>query len=560
MADIPEQIIVAPEPTRQHQSFVRKWGGLVVLSLALAIIIIDTTILNVSLKNIIGDLHTDIQSIQWVITIYALILAAFTITGGRLGDLYGRKKMFLVGAIIFALGSFLASISHNVTVLLIGEAVIEGFGAALMMPATASLLVSNFQGRDRAIAFGVWGGIAAASAALGPIVGGFLTTHYSWRWAFRINIFIAAIVLLVSFLIKESRDLQEKTELDWGGVVLSVVGLLSLVFGIIESETYGWFRAKEVFSVAGHAINLGSVSIVVPAVVLGLVVLAAFVLYERSVERRGHTPLVSMKLFQNRQFTSGSVVTAILGLGSTGLFFAFPIFFQAVRGLDAFHTGIALLPMPVGVFLMAGISTFFGKRFSAKHLIQVGFIVGGLGLIALHQLMKVDATVWHLAPGFLLYGMGFGLIMPHISNLTLSAVSIEQAGEASGVNNTMRQLGATMGAALIGAILLTSLSTNLSQGVRQSPVIPAQAKEQLADAVAKQTSNVEFGGGAQINNQLSEPVTREVQSIGYQATVDANKTILAYSLLFIILGMIVSLWLPEFRADHSKPEQSASDL
>ncbi len=552
MADIVEQNM------GQHQSFVRKWGGLVVLSLALAIIIIDTTILNVSLKNIIGDLHTDIQSIQWVITIYALILAAFTITGGRLGDLYGRKKMFLTGAVIFALGSFIASISHHIAPLLIGEAVIEGFGAALMMPATASLLVSNFQGRDRAIAFGVWGGVASAAAALGPIVGGFLTSHYSWRWAFRINIFIAAIVLLVSFLIKESRDQEEKPELDWGGMILSVIGLLSLVFGIIESETNGWFRAKEVFIVAGHAINLGTISIVVPAIILGLIVLAGFVFYERSVERRGHTPLVSMKLFQNRQFTSGSITTAILGLGSTGLFFAFPIFFQAVRGLDAFHTGIALLPMPIGVFLMAGASTLLGKKFSAKHWIQAGFIVSGLGLIVLHQLMKVDASAWHLAPGFLIYGMGFGLIMPHISNLTLSAVSIEQAGEASGVNNTMRQLGATIGAALIGAILLTSLATNLSQGVRQSPAIPAQAKEQLAEAVAKQTSNVEFGGGAQVGNQLSAPIAREIQTIGHQATVDANKTVLAYSLLFIILGLVVSLWLPEFRPDYSKPEKSST--
>ncbi len=535
-------------------SFVRKWGGLFVLSLALAIIIIDTTILNVSLKNIIGDLHTDIQSIQWVITIYALILAAFTITGGRLGDLFGRKKMFLIGAVIFALGSFIASISHHIAPLLIGEAVIEGFGAALMMPATASLLVANFQGRDRAIAFGVWGAVASAAAALGPIVGGFLTSHYSWRWAFRINIGIAAVVLLTGFLIKESRDTAEKTELDWGGVILSVIGLLSLVFGIIESETYGWFKAKEIFSIAGQTISLGSVSIVVPAIALGLVILAIFVFYERSVERRGHTPLVSMKLFQNRQFTSGTITTAILGLGSTGLFFAFPIFFQAVRGLDALHTGIALLPMPIGVFLLAAASTAFGKKFSAKRLIQAGFIVSGLGLIVLHQLMKVDATIWRLAPGFLLYGMGFGLIMPHISNLTLSAVPLEQAGEASGVNNTMRQLGATIGAALIGAILLTGLATNLSQGIKQSPVIPAGAKQELADVVSKQTSNVEFGGGARVNNQLPEPITREIQTIGYQSTVDANKTVLAYSLLFIILGMLVSLWLPEFRADHGKPE------
>jgi MFS family permease len=203
-----------------NQSFMRKWGSLIVLSLALAIIIIDTTILNVSLSTIIKDLHTDIQSIQWVITIYSLILAAFTITGGRLGDFFGRKKMFMFGAAIFAVGSFVASISHHLAPLLIGEAVIEGFGAALMMPATASLLVANFRGRDRAVAFGIWGGIAAASAAIGPIIGGFLTTHYTWRWAFRINVFIAAILIIGSILIKESRDEAEKPEIDFPGVIL----------------------------------------------------------------------------------------------------------------------------------------------------------------------------------------------------------------------------------------------------------------------------------------------------------------------------------------------------
>ncbi len=238
------------------QSFLRKWGSLMVLSLALAIIIIDTTILNVSLGTIIRDLKTDIQSIQWVITIYALILAAFTITGGRLGDFFGRKKMFIIGAIVFAVGSFIASISHHVGLLLIGEAVIEGFGAAMMLPATASLLVANYRGRDRAVAFGVWGGVAAASAALGPIVGGFLTTHYSWRWAFRINVFIAAILVVGAFLVHESRDESERPRLDFTGIILSAAGLLSLVFGIIESETYGWLKAKEVFMIGSHAIKI----------------------------------------------------------------------------------------------------------------------------------------------------------------------------------------------------------------------------------------------------------------------------------------------------------------
>lgn len=245
--------------TTEKKSFIKKWGGLIVLSLALAIIIIDTTLLNVSLRNIIADLNTDIQSLQWVITTYALTLAAFTITGGRLGDLFGRKKMFMLGATLFALGSFLASISHSVGILLVGESIIEGFGAALMMPATASLLLANFHGRERAIAFAIWGSVAGAASAVGPILGGWLTTSYSWRWGFRINIFVVIILLIgAALFIRESRDQEEKIELDLVGVGLSAVGLLFLVFGIIESADYGWWWAKKSSSLV--AIIIASVA------------------------------------------------------------------------------------------------------------------------------------------------------------------------------------------------------------------------------------------------------------------------------------------------------------
>jgi len=226
----------------------RKWTTLIVLSLALAIIIIDTTLLNVSLSSIIRDLHTDIQSIQWVISAYSLTLAALTITGGRLGDLFGRKRMFVLGAIIFAIGSFIASISQNVPQMIIGESIIEGIGAALMMPATSSLLIATFQGRERAIAFGIWGGIAAAAAALGPILGGYLATYYSWRWGFRINVVVALILFIGSFIIKDSRDLEEKPTIDWTGVLLSALGLVLFVFGIIESSQYGFWHATAPFN------------------------------------------------------------------------------------------------------------------------------------------------------------------------------------------------------------------------------------------------------------------------------------------------------------------------
>lgn len=226
-------------------NFFVKWASLFVLGMALAIIIIDTTLLNVSLSTIIREFDTNIQSIQWVITAYSLTLAALTITGGRIGDLFGRKRMFMAGAVIFAIGSLVASFSNSVGTLLIGESIIEGVGAALMMPATASLLVANYQGRDRGIAFGVWGGIAGAASAVGPLLGGYLTNNYSWRWGFRINIVVVALLLLGSFLIRESRDTKDKPKLDFLGVLLSSTGLLAIVFGIIESSTYGWFVAQK---------------------------------------------------------------------------------------------------------------------------------------------------------------------------------------------------------------------------------------------------------------------------------------------------------------------------
>ena len=257
MASTKLNIPETPGQTGNYPHGLRKWIPLIVLSLALTIIILDTTILNVSLRTIIDDLHTNIQSMQWVITAYSLMLAAFTITGGRLGDLFGRKKMFVVGAIIFAIGSFMTSISHSVGFMIAGEAIIEGIGACLMLPATASLLVSNYTGRDRQIGFGIWGGIAAGAAALGPVVGGWLTTYYSWRWAFRINVFVAAILVAASFLIKEALDKEEKPTIDFVGILLSALGLLSIVFAFIKASTYGWWKAAAPFTLFGQNINLG---------------------------------------------------------------------------------------------------------------------------------------------------------------------------------------------------------------------------------------------------------------------------------------------------------------
>ena len=533
---------------------IRKWMPLGVLAFALLIIILDTTILNVSLRTIITDLHTNIQSMQWVITAYSLMLAAFTITGGRLGDLFGRKKMFVTGAIIFAVGSFITSISSSVGMMIVGEAIIEGIGAALMLPATSSLLISNYSGRDRQIGFGIWGGIAGAGAALGPVFGGFLTTYYSWRWAFRINIFVAILLVAGAYVIKEFRDTGEKPQLDYLGIVLSSVAMFLVVFGIIESSTYGWIVAKQAFVLGSLSFAfLGSVSIVVPSIILGLIFLALFVLWQRRREKNNMTPLVSLSLFKNTVFVRGALIVAILSLGQAGISFALPVFFQGVLKLTPLQTGIAMLPMSLSLLVVSLVSAYVAKFFTPKRIIQFGLIINAIGFYVLSLGIGGDTSQWALAPGFVLFGIGMGLLFSQASNMTLSAVPVEQSGEAAGVNGTLRQLGASLGSSIMGAILLSSLSFNLVSGVQASAVIPEASKPAISQMVQAQSSAIEFSspGAAPVSTNVSPAITAEILLISKQATIDASRNTLLYGIIFIGLAFLLSIRLP-----NKKPVES----
>jgi len=527
------------------ESFIKKWAPVFVLSLALAIILIDTTLLNVSFATLIKDFHTDIQSLQWVITAYSLTIAALTITGGRLGDLFGRKKMFIIGAALFALGSFIASISTNVATMIIGESIIEGIGAALMMPATASLLVSKYRGKDRGVAFGIWGGVAAASTAIGPLLGGYLTTYYSWRWGFRINIGVAVLLIIGSFIIKEYREKEEKLQLDFIGVILSSLGMLAIVYGIIEASTYGWWKAKTAYLIFDHTYKLGGYSITPFAIGLGAIVLTLFIIWERRIERLGKTPLVSLHLFSNRPYISSVATTTIFALGQAGLIFSIPVFLQSVRGASAFDTGLAMLPMSIASLIIAPIAGMLSHKIPPKILVQSGLVLFVASYIIIFLTLNIDTTAGDMIIPFIIMGLGMGTMMSSINNLTLSAVSPEQAGEASGVNNTMRQVGSTLGTAIIGAVMLTAISTNLTNGINGSSIIPNNLKQTTNIAISKQTSNIEFGGGAHISGDMPVVIHDEITNISHVAITDANKEALGYAIFFGIIGLISTIWLPK---------------
>jgi EmrB/QacA subfamily drug resistance transporter len=529
-----------------YESPLRKWGNLMVLSLALAIIIIDSTLLNVSLSTLVRELHTNLQSLQWVISAYSLTLAALTVTGGRMGDLFGRKRMFKTGAFIFAVGSFIASISRSVPMLLAGESIIEGFGAALMMPATASLLVSKYRGHDRALAFGIWGGVAAAASAIGPILGGFLTTHYSWRWGFRINLFVVALLLAGSVIVEDTAP-REGKRIDWIGVLLSAVGLFFIVFAIIESSTYGWLRARQPFPLW----QPGSASIVPVALAIGVVVLVVFGFWEYWLEQRAGTPIVSVRLFTNRQFVSGASVVGVLMLAQNGVIFTLPVFLQSVKQLDAFHTGLTLLPMSVMLLIVSPMAAGLTRHVPHKRLVQMGLVINVMAILILQVTIRADMKLTSLIPGLALYGIGLGLVLSQINNLTLSAVPVRDAGEASGVTNTFRQIGASLGAAIIGAILISTILTRLETAVGTSTAIPPPSKSAITRVLRAQASGLAFGGG-EIFQALPGSVQNEMTAARRAATTTGIRRAFLCGALFALLGLAVSTLLPLRPNEHSR--------
>ncbi|HUD07637.1 MAG TPA: MFS transporter [Candidatus Saccharimonadales bacterium] len=525
---------------------IKKWLPLVVLALALFIIVLDSTIISVSIKAIIESLHSNLRAIQWVITGYSLTLAAFLITGGRLGDIFGRRRMFRIGAVIFAIGSLIASQAHSAPMLLLSVSLVEGFGAAMMMPSTTSLLVSTYHGKDRAIGFGVWGAIAGAAATIGPIVGGYLTSTYSWRWNYLINPIVALILLLGSKVIRESRD-PHPHKPDFRSILLSALGLASLVYGLIESSTYGWVKAKLPYEFVGHYYHLLGISISSYAIIIGLLIIAWFVHRQSSLTRRDKFPLVSISLFKNRPFVYSIVTATILLMAQYGLVFILPVFYQGYLGKDAFHSGLAILPLSLGILLSAPLAGFLAgkKGIPQRVLIQVGLCLLIVGSLLLRQELTTAATIWTLLPGLAVFGLGFGPVVSQISNVILSAVPVEESGEAAGLNATSRQIGASFGQALIGALLIATLATRLNADVSQSRIIPPPLKPQIT---ANVTATDESLGTSTISlsaKQLPPKINQEIMRIQGDAIVTGSRASLLLMTGILAIALVSSTLIPK---------------
>ncbi|MCU1504938.1 MAG: putative transport protein, partial [Ilumatobacteraceae bacterium] len=521
----------APDPKR--------WAALVVLSSALFIIVLDNTILNVAVPTIIRDFHTQVSALQWVISGYSLVFASLLISFGRLGDIFGRRRLFFIGATLFAIGSLIASLSQSVVQLFLGEALLEGIGGAMMLPATLSIISSTFTGRERGSAFAVWGAVAGGAGAFGPWIGGLLTTHASWRWAFRINVIVApAAVIAALVYVRESRD-ERARGVDIPGVFTVTIGLLALVFGIIEASRYGWWSPIGDRSIGGWRWPLDAISLVPVSIAIAVVALASFVAIELRRAAAGKPVVFDFGDLRHPGFRYGLINTTVLAMGEFGAFFVLPLFLQAGLHKSAVTTGSWLLPAGVMAFVGGAVGGQLSRRFGPKYVITIGLAFEATGIFLYVAAFSTSTTFWSLLPGLMLHGIGIGFATSQLTNVVLSDIPPAKAGSASGAAGMIRQVGTALGIALIGAIFASQATSLIHHDIERANV-PAPVR-------AAVLANVRNSVGGGTTNAHTEP---QITTIIRNGISDASKPAVGFAGFVVTIGALLSLLVPNIPPDE----------
>lgn len=513
-----------------------RWIGLAVLSLGVSVIIIDATVVNVALPTIIRDLGLSANQAEWINSVYPLVFAALLLTLGRLGDRVGRRRIFLIGIGIFALASLLAAVSQSGGAL-IAARVLQGVGGAAILPSTLSSVNALFRGRERAIAFGVWGSVIGGMAALGPLVGGWLVTDVDWRWIFLVNLPIALVCVVGALrYVPDTKDPSAVKGTDVPGVLLSATGLALVIFGLIEGRSYGWWAAKKDWSLGPVSASVGGASPVPFAFALGALVLVTFLLVERRRQRAGRVALLEFALFRLRSFSIGSATALIVSLGEFGLLFVLPLFLQTVLGYSALKTGVVIAAMAAGSFIAGPGAAALSQRFGARRVVSTGMLLEAIGVGAFALGASTTIGELEIAAILFVYGLGVGLATAQLTNVILVDVPPEHSGQASGLQSTARQLGSALGIAMLGTVLALSLGNGAERELAQAGVPPAQT--QVTAAVFEESLGTSLAaararpGGQTTVTALEDAYVSAVRRTGLLAAG------------FILLGLLMSLSLP----------------
>ncbi|MBP3042686.1 DHA2 family efflux MFS transporter permease subunit [Arthrobacter jiangjiafuii] len=517
--------------TGRASRYVRyRWWGLVAISLGVAMIIMDATIVSVAIPSIVDDLGISSTEIQWVQEIYTLLFAALLLTWGRIADRVGRRRIMLTGVVIFVVASVLCAFAGSGGLLIAGRA-LQGLGGSMILPTTLALLNANFQGRERGIAFAIWGSTIGGMAAVGPLLGGWLTENASWRWAFGINVPIGVLIAagLLLFVAESSEPRTGPRQgVDIAGALLSILGFGALVFGLIEGRSYGWWNATD-----DALFSVGSLSPVPLAFALAVLALTGFVLLERKRTDAGKGVILDLSLFRIPSFANGNVTALIVSFGEFGLILSLPLWFQNVLGYSAFQAGLALVPLAAGSFLASGAVAGLSRRFSPILVVRLGLCLEILAIAALALLIRPDSTAWLTSPILLVYGMGVGLATAQLTSVVLAEVPVARSGQASATQSTARQTGSALGIAVLGTAFFTTLkegtASRLSDDVAANPLLGP-----LVDSV-----NASSGGS--IAALGADPQTAYIADAARAAMTDGASLAAWIAAGALLIGLLTSL-------------------
>jgi MFS family permease len=488
-------------------------AGLVLMTLCVGqfLMMLDSSVMNVSIATVAKDVGTTVTGIQTAITLYTLVMASFMITGGKIGQIIGRKRAFMIGCVIYGAGSLVTSLSPNLTVLLIGWSGLEGLGAALILPAIVALVASNFGREERPRAYGLVTAAAAIAVAVGPIVGGLFTTYLSWRYVFAAEVLIVIAILFLARRI-EAGEPERKVHLDLAGTALSAIGLALIVLGILRSGTWGFVKAKP------EAPEWIGLSPVIWLILAGGAVLWLFITWENRLVSRGGEPLVNPAILRISVLRGGLTSFFFQYFLQGGLFFAVPLFLSIALGLSAIETGVRLLPLSFTLILAAaGIPKVF-PDVSPRRVVRLGFLAMFAGLAVMVAALDAGAGPEIVTWPMLLAGLGIGAMASQLGSVTVSSVPDEQSGEVGGLQNTITNLGISVGTALTGAIVIAALSSSFLSGVQQNPAVPAPVKAK---------TSTELSGGIPFLSDEELETALDEARVGPRATdaiVEENET------------------------------------
>lgn len=498
-----------------------KWGVVLIACMAIFIIVLDSSAMNVAISTLVVELNTTVSIIQGIIAIYALIIASFMLLGSKIQDILGRKKTFLMGLIIYACGTITATLSINAGMLLLGWAILEGVGAAMILPATTTIVGSSYKGKDRVTAFGIWGGIAAVGAAVGPIVGGIFTTYLSWRLVFGSELVFVAGILIFRHYLTESEPTLKWKDLDIVGVFLSVISLILIVLGILFLTRPEYWRYV--------AVLVGS----------GSILFILFLWWQKRRINNGLEPLSDITLLKNRLFGLGTLNNVIQQIPLAGFLFIIPVFLQQVTKLNAFDTGLTLLPASMVILICSLLGAKLSSRIDSKYVLMIGFLIAAIGTFILSGVFNVKTQMQDLIPGTVVFGVGIGFLLSQLTNLTMAAAGKDQETDASGLLNCFKNLGYSMGTALIGVLLLLSVFGGLTAGIESTGLVDNTTKDEIHDGLFNYMEKMQTGT-PQIPPQLVPYAPRIIDST-ISSAMRQTFTVLS---LILLLGFFTSLFIP----------------